>query len=144
VFQGAGIPSVLDWHFTDRYYHSNLDTPDKTSPEEMRNVGVGVATSAWLLASATPQIAGDIAAVVAAAGHLRIDLETREGAKIAAAAEDKKAAADREKAILAAWNKWYAEAVRSASRLVIGVPPASYAAELERLAKTFEASGSVK
>jgi hypothetical protein len=41
VFQGAGIPSVLDWHFTDRYYHSNLDTPDKTSPDEMRNVGVG-------------------------------------------------------------------------------------------------------
>ena len=32
VFQGAGVPSVLDWHFTDRYYHSNLDTPDKTSP----------------------------------------------------------------------------------------------------------------
>ena len=39
VFGSAGIPSVLDWHFTDRYYHTNFDTPDKTSPEEMRNVG---------------------------------------------------------------------------------------------------------
>lgn len=140
VFQGAGIPSVLDWHFTDRYYHSNLDTPDKTSPDEMRNVGVGVGASAWLLASATPAIARDVAAVVAEAGQKRIDVETREGAKIAAAAEDKKAASDREAAILAAWKKWYAEAVRSTSRLVIGTPPASFTAEIERLAKTFEAA----
>ena len=52
VFGRAGVPSVLDWHFTDRYYHTNLDTPDKTSPDEMRNVGVSVGASAWLLASA--------------------------------------------------------------------------------------------
>ncbi len=52
VFGAAGVPAVLDWHFTDRYYHTNLDTPDKTSAGEMRNVGVAVAASAWLLASA--------------------------------------------------------------------------------------------
>jgi cyclophilin family peptidyl-prolyl cis-trans isomerase/Zn-dependent M28 family amino/carboxypeptidase len=140
VFQGVGIPSVLDWHFTDRYYHSNLDTPDKTSPEEMRNVGVGVGASAWLLASATPAIATDVANLVASAGKDRIDLETREGAKIAAAAPDRKAADEREATILAAWRKWYAEAVRSTSRLVIGTAPASLTAEIERLAKTFEAA----
>ena len=38
MFGAAGIPSVLDWHFTDRYYHTNFDTPDKTSPAEMKNV----------------------------------------------------------------------------------------------------------
>lgn len=141
-FQRAGVPSVLDWHFTDRYYHSNLDTPDKTSPEEMRNVGVGVATSAWLLASATPQIAGDVAAVVAAAGHARIDLETREGPKVALAPTDKQTIEERERVILRAWNKWYVEAVRSTSRLVVGTPPASLSADIERLAKTFDwASG---
>ena len=52
-FQGAGIPSVLDWHFTDRYYHTNQDTAEKTSPDEMRNVGTAVAASAWFMASAT-------------------------------------------------------------------------------------------
>jgi len=39
-FGSAGIPSLLDWHFTDRYYHTNQDTADKTSADEMRNVGV--------------------------------------------------------------------------------------------------------
>jgi len=141
VFQGAGIPSVLDWHFTDRYYHSNLDTPDKTSPDEMRNVGVGVGASAWLLASASPQIARDVAAVVAEAGQKRIDLETREGAKIPAAANDTKTVQEREATILAAWQKWYAEAVRSTSRLVIGTPPASFSADIERWANGFEKPG---
>ncbi len=41
VFGPAGVPSLLNWHFTDRYYHSSVDTPDKTSPQEMRNVGLG-------------------------------------------------------------------------------------------------------
>ena len=30
---------LLNWHFTDRYYHTNLDTVDKTSPAEMQHVG---------------------------------------------------------------------------------------------------------
>ena len=30
-FKNAGMPSLLNWHFTDRYYHTNLDRPDKTS-----------------------------------------------------------------------------------------------------------------
>ena len=31
VFTRAGVPALLNWHFTDRYYHTNLDTIDKTS-----------------------------------------------------------------------------------------------------------------
>ena len=52
AFADAGIPSLLNWHFTDRYYHTNLDRPDKVSPLEITNVGVAVATSALFLASA--------------------------------------------------------------------------------------------
>ena len=26
VFTRAGVPALLNWHFTDRYYHTNLDT----------------------------------------------------------------------------------------------------------------------
>ena len=40
TFTNAGIPALLNWHFTDRYYHTNQDTPDKVSPDEMRHVGV--------------------------------------------------------------------------------------------------------
>ena len=39
VFTDAGVPALLNWHFTDRYYHTNLDTMDKTSPAEMQHVG---------------------------------------------------------------------------------------------------------
>ncbi len=40
VFLAAGVPSVLAWHFPDRFYHSNLDRPQMTSPAEMEHVGV--------------------------------------------------------------------------------------------------------
>ena len=52
VFAEAGVPSLLNWHFTDRFYHTNLDRPDKTSPLSIYNVGMAVATSMWFLASA--------------------------------------------------------------------------------------------
>ncbi|HEX8030856.1 MAG TPA: M28 family peptidase, partial [Vicinamibacterales bacterium] len=34
VFVTAKIPALLNWHFTDRYYHTNLDTIDKVSAAE--------------------------------------------------------------------------------------------------------------
>ena len=137
VFGTAGVPSVLDWHFTDRYYHTNFDTPDKTSPDEMRNVGVGTGATAWLLASADAATASRIAAVVAFEGERRIKLEQTEGAKLVAAAPDRAAAEAREATIVAAWRKWYTEAVQSASRLVIGSAPGLPAGALPDVAGPF-------
>ena len=34
----AGVPAVLNWHFTDRYYHTNLDRLDKVSAVTMGHV----------------------------------------------------------------------------------------------------------
>jgi len=104
VFGSQGVPSLLDWHFTDRYYHTNFDTPDKVSADEMRNVAAAVGATAWLMASATGDETREVAALVAAAGRARIDRERKETAK------------DRDLAV-AAWIKWYEEAVASASRL---------------------------
>jgi cyclophilin family peptidyl-prolyl cis-trans isomerase len=136
VFGAAGIPSVLDWHFTDRYYHSNFDTADKASAAEMRNVGVAVGATAWLLASANEPVALDLAEIVALAGAARIREEETEGAKLAAADPDPVAAQARERTIVAAWRTWYADAVRSASRLVLGPTGPAFAARLEDLAAT--------
>ena len=52
VFTRAGVPALLNWHFTDRYYHTNLDTIDKMSAAEMQHVAIVVATTATFLASA--------------------------------------------------------------------------------------------
>jgi hypothetical protein len=123
VFGGAGVPSLLNWHFTDRYYHSNMDTPDKTSATEMRNVGVAMAASAWLLASADEAMALHVADLVASAGKARVAIELREGPALPSHPE-----------ALAAWRKWSAEAVRSVTRLVTVPVSAALTARLEALA----------
>jgi hypothetical protein len=104
VFGSQGIPSLLDWHFTDRNYHTNFDTPDKVSVDEMRNVAAAIGATAWLMASATDAEAGVVRDLVAEAGRARLTRERAETAK------------DRDTAI-AAWTKWYEEAVASAARL---------------------------
>jgi hypothetical protein len=103
-FKNAGIPSLLDWHFTDRYYHTNLDRPDKTSPAEMVNVGTAVATSAWFLASATEADALATVALISEAATARLALESRQLAT---------------PEILAAWRAWYREALDSVGRLPV-------------------------
>jgi hypothetical protein len=137
VFGRAGVPAVLNWHFTDRYYHSNFDTADKTSADEMRNVGVTVAGSSWVLASADDEIALAVGRLVAEAGRARIALETREGAALAAADADPDDARRREADILSAWRRWYREAVDSVSRLVVGAPSDALRAEIRGLAAGF-------
>jgi Zn-dependent M28 family amino/carboxypeptidase len=104
-FKNAGIPSLLDWHFTDRYYHTNLDRPDKTSPGEMVNVAVAVATSGWFLASASDADALATVELVAGAAEARLALEKGQGAN---------------EPIMTAWRQWYSEALDSVLRLTNG------------------------
>ena len=53
-FTKAGVPALLNWHFTDRYYHTNLDTLDKVSAVTMGHVATIVATTAMFLAVGRP------------------------------------------------------------------------------------------
>ena len=110
AFGAAHIPALLDWHFTDRHYHTNLDRPDDTSPAEMTNVGVAVATSAWFLASATPRDIGPATALIFRAAEDRLALERGQGAT---------------PEILDAWKKWYTEALDSIRRLSVAGGDAS-------------------
>lgn len=133
VFGTAGIPSLLNWHFTDRYYHTNLDTPDKTSPEEMRNVGVAVATTAWLMASSDEAMSMDVAELVAKAGRTRITVEMRDGAALPDHSE-----------ALAAWRTWSADAVRSVARLITTRPSSAFTSRVEALAASISTSEPVR
>jgi hypothetical protein len=124
VFGAAGVPSLLNWHFTDRYYHTNQDTLDKVSAEEMRHVGIAVATTAWLLASATDTDALAVMQLIEEAGRERLALERRQGAELVAAAADRRVAEAQERAVLAAWRRWYREALDSVLRLPARAPSA--------------------
>lgn len=132
VFLAAGIPALLDWHFTDRYYHTNLDTPDKTSPSEMANVGIAVATTAWLLAAAGEQDARAVANLVEQAALARLALEARQSREAIAAAPDGTAARSREETIFAAWQKWYVEALQSVLTLPASEASGALKARVEK------------
>jgi aminopeptidase YwaD len=122
TFLQAGVPALLAWHSSDRYYHTNLDRPDKTSPAEMANVGVAVGTAAMLLASAGQDEGLALADLVAAAAERRLALETRQSAAIIEKAADRAAADAGERVILDAWKKWYTHALESV--LALPVEPA--------------------
>jgi aminopeptidase YwaD len=124
VFAGAGVPSLLNWHFTDRFYHTNQDTIDKVSAAEMANVGITVATSAYALASASPADALAVLDLLDAAGRARLALERRQGPAIVAAAADRSAAEQVEAQVVAAWIKWYGEAFESVATLSTTPPTA--------------------
>ena len=117
VFAEAGFPSLLNWHFTDRYYHTNQDRPDKVSAAEMENVGVAVATSAWFLASATSDDAESVLDLLGRAARRRLALEREQGATLVARAADQAAAERVEAQVQAAWMKWYDEAMETVLEL---------------------------
>lgn len=122
IFLQAGIPAVLATHFTDRYYHTNLDRQDKTSPAEMAHVGIAVGTAAMLLASASQEDALALTDLVATAAARRLALEARQSAAHIAGASDRAAAGAAQRTILAAWRTWYTRALESL--LTVPVEPA--------------------
>ena len=102
VFTSAGVPALLNWHFTDRYYHTNLDTIEKTSPAEMQHVAIAVATTALYLSSAGAGEVQPMTRLMATAREARLATEKTNHAT---------------PQILAAWRKWYVEAITSVERL---------------------------
>ncbi len=125
VFLADGVPAVLAWHFPDRFYHTSLDRPDKTSPAEMRHVGISVAAAGLLLAGAPEADAMDVAGLIEAAARGRLALEDRQGRTLLppGGGADHEAAVARERAVHDAWVRWYAEALRAVPDLLTG--PAS-------------------
>ncbi|MEO8521712.1 MAG: M28 family peptidase, partial [Acidobacteriota bacterium] len=127
VFARAGVPSLLAWHFTDRYYHTNQDRLDKISAAEMANVAIATGAAAWFLAGASRRDADAAADLVGRAGIDRLALERRQGRDVPDQAVEQQ--------VREAWLKWYGEALDSVLRL----PPAGADAALRarvELAKT--------
>jgi hypothetical protein len=101
-FTRAGVPALLNWHFTDRYYHTNLDTIDKVSAETMDHVAATVATTATFLAAADRHDVDPLKELLDRARAARMKTEQQ-----TAAPPD----------VLEAWRTWYDQALDSANRL---------------------------
>ena len=119
AFWSAGVPSLLNWHFTDRFYHTNQDTIDKVSAAEMENVAAAVGTSAYFLASASEEDAVVAVALLERAADARLALERRQGGELIAKATDKAAAERTEQQVIAAWKAWYSSAFDTVGRLPV-------------------------
>lgn len=127
------IPAVLTWHFTDYFYHSNLDTMDKVSADELRNVGITTINVGYFQAIAEEEQAIGIMEIVRRHAWQRFDWEEANSKGALTWAYEKalsegkskteiKAAIDDalklEVEILTAWAAWYKEAITSARSLV--------------------------
>jgi len=102
-FTKIGVPALLNWHFTDRYYHTNLDTIDKVSAASVGQVAVTVGTTALFVASADRSDVEPLERLIAVARDARMETERKN-----AASEE----------ILNAWTRWYEQALASVQRVV--------------------------
>lgn len=126
-FLEAGIPAVLLWHFTDPYYHTNLDRLDKVSLDEMENVSVATLALVNHYASAGMMRAQEVLDIVMGAARVRLETEAataRARLSVPAVKDDPVQFAlvsDRERTIIVAWSHWYREAVLSIEHFEPGI-----------------------
>ena len=105
-FLNAKIPGLLMWHFTDAFYHTDLDRLDKVSKEEMRNVGISALATAFGLASADETTVAHIIDELLANAIDRLQTEFALSEKAVKGGAD----AAKEKHILEVWANWYVAA----------------------------------
>ena len=113
-FLDSGIPSVLFWHFTDQFYHTDNDRLDKVSKETLQNVGAAALVSAITLLNADETTAKNVIKIIENAGVDRLNEELKQG-QIAIQNGEKVATQQK---IIEAWEDWYHKAIESAIDMV--------------------------
>ncbi|MBI4469896.1 MAG: M28 family peptidase [Acidobacteria bacterium] len=76
------IPALMLNFAPDDFHHTNLDTPDKCDPTELKRVGLAAASSAYFLASAGGSETAQLAREVAARGKIRMFEVQRQGERM--------------------------------------------------------------
>jgi hypothetical protein len=126
-FLRAGIPGLLLWHFTDQFYHTDLDRLEMVSASEMKNVGVTALTTALTLASADLSTTQQLIEEVRKAALERLRIETP--LSVAALREGSTFAAERD--ILETWANWYDGALSAARDIEVGGATAESQRDIE-------------
>lgn len=124
-FLNAKIPAVLLWHFTDVFYHTDLDRIENVSPATLANVGACALTTGLLLTEGTPAIAR--AALAELAGTAEQALRTQ--AALSRDTLTRGGAREHEQHILDVWRDYYIRAIERVPDMVAG--PADLRAAIE-------------
>ena len=113
-FLRANIPSVLFWHFTDQFYHTDNDRIDKVSKTTLKNVGTTALISAYTLLNADENTAKSILSDIEKAAVSRLNEELKQS-KIAL---NKGGALATQIEIIEAWKNWYKQSFTTTFDLV--------------------------
>ena len=125
-FLNAKIPAVLLWHFTDQYYHTDLDRIEMVSASTLANVGACALTTGLLLTDGSDAITR--AALEELAGVAERALTTQEQLSRAAMTQGSPEATEQH--ILAVWRSYYRAAMAKVSEIAVG--PIDLSAALTR------------
>ena len=113
-FLKANIPSVLFWHFTDQFYHTDNDRLDKVSKTTLKNVGTASLVSAFTLLNADEDFAKETIKQIENSAIERLNEELKQG-KIAL---EKGENLNIQIEILEAWKDWYTKAIETTKDMV--------------------------
>ena len=113
-FLRGNIPSVLFWHFTDQFYHTDNDRLDKVSQETLKNVGTAALISAIELLNADAISAKNIIKTLETSAIERLNEELKQGKIALDKGEDLKIQLE----IIDAWEDWYLKSIDTTKDLV--------------------------
>lgn len=113
-FLRENIPSVLFWHFTDQFYHTDNDRIDKVSKNTLKNVGTTALISAYTLLNADEKTAKSILTDLEKVAVSRLNEELKQS-KIALNKGDSLVTQIK---IINAWKDWYQKSFATTLDLV--------------------------
>ncbi len=113
-FLRGNIPSVLFWHFTDQFYHTDNDRLDKVSKSTLKNVGTAALISGLELLNADENTAKNIINSIEKAAVARLNEELKQGKIAIQKGEALKIQID----IIDAWEDWYIKALETTTDMV--------------------------
>ena len=113
-FLRGNIPSVLFWHFTDQFYHTDNDRLDKVSKTTLRNVGTASLVSAYKLLNADENLARETIKQIENSAIARLNEELNQGGLALEKGEGLKT----QIVILEAWKDWYIKALETTKDMV--------------------------
>ena len=115
-FLQAGIPSLLLWHFTDQFYHTDRDRLDKVSATTLQNTGVTALVTGLALTSADADLAQGLINEVTVAAMNRIAAETALSIEAIRGGAD----AVEQRDIIVTWADWYEKALDATVDIEVG------------------------
>ena len=113
-FLRGDIPSVLFWHFTDQFYHTDNDRIDKVSKSTLKNVGTAALISGLELINADETTAKKVLNSIEKAAVNRLNEELKQG-KIAI---EKGETINSQIEVIEAWEDWYDKAIATVTDMV--------------------------